>query len=247
MADDIGGLLLLGLLGLLVASASSADKPKKVLALPPPEGSKLPTAFMPIPGKRRVIETVTVIEEGNQAYRARVYEPPFVPAPWAVRTWFEPHRHAHVIDVVAHPLLRKPDALTVRVLVGEKHQPDRAAFKRDAKSLWPDDKFENRVVHRMPGAARGVCFLIEVVAFDLRIDFFHEPYLADAASVEDESVRASKPFAVIHEIEELVKTYTEEIEKLKRRTDLSPDLKRQLESHLMVLFETSMRKVSGSE
>jgi hypothetical protein len=99
----------------------------------------------------------------------------------------------------------------------------------------------------MPVASRGVCFLIEVVAYDLRIDFFHEPYLVDADSTEDESPQASKPFAVIHEVEELMKSYTEEIEKLKRRTDLSPDLKRQLESHLMVIFETSMRKVSGSE
>lgn len=248
MADEIGGLLLLGLIGLIAAAVGAAgSEKKKTLALPPPEGSKLPAAFLPIPGKQRIVETWKAIEDGDHVYRAMVYEPPFVPAPWSVRTWFEPHRRAHVIDVVAHPLLRGPSALTVRVFAGEKHLADRGAFKRTAESLWPDDKHENRVVYRMPKERRGVCFLVEVVARDLQLDFFHEPFLIDPALDEQEPPESAKPFKVIYEIEELLKAYTDEIEKLERRTDLSPEMKRQLKSHLMVLFESSMQKVRGSE
>jgi hypothetical protein len=254
MADssDVGagivGLLLLGLLGvagLALAAAASSDR-KNAPALPPPEEPRPPSPFLPIRGERRVIEGRQVVVSGGQPYNAQVYEPPLIPAPWTVRAWYEAHRSAHVIDVVAHPLLREPRALSVEVFVGNEHRADRAAFKRDKEPLWPDDKFENRVVHRVPKGMKDPCFLIDITANNHHLDFFHEPSVIDEFALDDPTPKAARRFAVLQELEELERAYAYEREKLVGRTDLSPAAKRLMEAHLIRLYEAGLREVTGS-
>lgn len=239
------------ILGALLAygyGSSLSDRPARSLPirLPPPEKPTLPSFFRPVGGSRRIFESRTVPSDGLAPPGATCYFPAISPIPWKVWAWYEPEHNAHVIEVEAHPDLRKPGALQVKVYVGGYHQANRNEFRRDKKALYPDDKHENRIVYRTSTRPPGLCFLIDVTAYDLHMDFFHEPFMPAAPAITDNTQVVVDPFAKIREIEEVEKRYAEEVEKLEQRSDLSAVVKSEMEGHLLRIYERSVKQIIGS-
>jgi len=242
---------LLALYGLLLLSglgSSSGGKRDETRACPPPNRldppakPELPAFFIPVLGSQRVVETSCRLPEGSGSYPAKRYLPALSPSPWEVWAWYEPHRSAHVIEVRIHPSLENSDAVKAKVFVGEGHTANRCAFKANKQSLWPDDKYKNRVVFRAPRETKGLCFLIDITACDLHLDFFHEP-LIDVAAFVPGPPDFDKDFAQLTQIEELEKRYAAERKKLEDRADLSSAVKRQLEARLMLIRERAVKKI----
>jgi hypothetical protein len=247
MAEDSGGggLALLGLLlGVVVLGAmASSGSGESVPALPAPRKRSLSEKFIPIRGKRRIVEATEVIREEGKTYTAKRYEPSFVPAPWTVRAWYDAYRRAHVIDVAAHPALLADGGLSAKVYVGEEHNPNRQAFRSHKQPLWPDDKFENRIVHRVANATEGV-FLIEIEAADLALDFYHEPAL-EKDVIDTTATVVAKHFSGFVELAEVEKIYMYEKGKLAQRTDLTEQMKVILDAHLDRMHDDAVLEILG--
>lgn len=207
------------------------------------QNPSLPTTFVPIPGPQRIVESRCHIDEGGRAICVKVYEPPLAPVPWTARAWYDMPRAAHVIEVSVHPLC-EPGAVSAKVYVGAAHQANRALFAQTKEPLWPDDKVSNRVVHRAP-RTQSVCFLIEIRAYDLCLDFFHEPFDIDGLALTDDTPKAAKRFAQMKEIDALEQMYAAERAKLEERSDLSPMAKHLRESHLMRIYEELLGEIVG--
>ena len=168
------------------------------------------------------------------------------PPPWTVVAGYDPCRCAHVIDIEAHWYLQGPrGGIEVKVFVGDKQQADRQAFKRNKQPLWPDDKVQNRIVHRVSKPADPVCFLIEITARDLYLDFYHEPLSLEV--LDDGGAAEAEELAVKRQLEELEKRYADEREQLRQRTDLSPQVIRKLEGHAMRVYERKLQKLMSDE
>ena len=200
-----------------------------------------------MPGRHRIVESRCTVHVEDRSYEAKVYSPPSTPRPWSVVAGFDPYRCAHVIDVYAHEELRGTGDLRVKVFVGDKHQADRHSFKQSRNPLWPDDKVENRIVHRVSGSAPAVCFLIEITAWDLYLDFFHEPFDVEALALDDGTSADAEDRALRRRIEELENGYEHEREELRQRTDLPPQVIRRLEGHAMRIYERKLKKIIGED
>lgn len=239
----------LAVLALLSSESSSSSDRKKARLSPPEDKPKLPALFEPVSVPERILEVTSVVHEGGKSYAAKYYQPPFRPAPWTVRAWYDEDCGAHTIDITPHPVLSDDD-FTVKVRVGGMHNADRNRFRHSASLLWPDDKYANRVLYRAP-AGRSVCFLIDISVADHRFDFFHEPLVGRSAVLiaEDEPRAADQldRFAQLREIEAVETQYAAARAKLEQRADLSADVKHQLESHLLVMREEQLRKILRGE
>lgn len=188
----------IGLFGLIALAAVAVEAESGRRRLPPPK-RQLPA--------RRVHEwRRSIVDESGTAYIARIYAPTEFPVspPWIVTGWYDPTRDAETVQVEFASDLPFED-LAFAVQWGDELNPDRSRFRGNADQLWPDDKWNDRVVYRYrEGAATG-CFLVEVTMGGETIDFYHEserperPHasqalVADAVVVPNPGVEALNDF-----------------------------------------------------
>jgi hypothetical protein len=178
------------------------------------------------------------------------------PAPWTVRAWYDARRGWHVIDIAAHPQLSTATPLGARVYRGGVHRANRWEFRCAGTQLYPDDKFENRIIHRSKGDA---IFLIDITVGDLQLDFYHESATALSATsvieMEDASVIAATPavhpleqrFAVASELAKAEEIYRRETEKVEQYSTLSEDRKIQMKAHLLRIYNDYVRELAGDD
>jgi hypothetical protein len=179
VAAGLGALLLLGVIR-AIAGSNEDDRPSP----PQPNGR---TAHLPA---RRVHEwRRCIVDEHGVEQVALCYAPTDAPqtAPWAVTAWYDAKRDAEIIRVEFNPSLRNAD-VNFAVLRNTALDPDRRVFRNGASFLWPDDKWNDRVVYRYKNCRSAGCFLIDVTVGDETTDFYHES-LRQERAVETKEIK----------------------------------------------------------
>jgi len=175
--SGVGKLLLVGL-GVVVGAAICAEaEESSVKRLPAPRRPQsLPNRVAPNYPARRVHEWhKSIVFNDGLLLPRQLYAPTdsIETAPWVVAGWHDPSRDAEVIAVRFNPSLRSAD-VAFAVHVRSEHDPDRSHFRQYARTLWPDDKWNDRVVHRYKRNSKSGCFLIDVSVNGEMTDFYHE-------------------------------------------------------------------------
>lgn len=170
------GLLLLGgALVLLGAAAGATEESRRSLPAPR-DPEKLPKPPQEPPPARRVHERRVTLKDENSVERSvACYSPAdsLEYSAWVVTAWHVAERDEEVIRVAFNPRISSSDA-EFGVRWGSTHNPDRYVFRRYAKTLWPDDKWNDRVIRRYSPAEENGCFLIDVGLPGAMIDFYHQ-------------------------------------------------------------------------
>lgn len=171
--EKILGVGLLGLLIGVVVATEIASTPERLPA--PEEPKRLPKPTARPPARRVYQWRRSIVDEFGIEHVAHSYAPtePDEITPWAVTGWYDATRDAEVIRVDFAPGIPFED-LKFAVRWGEELKPDRSSFRTNAPQLWPDDKWNDRVVYRYRESEATGCFLVEVTVGDATIDFYHE-------------------------------------------------------------------------
>jgi len=200
--SGVGKLLLIGLGAVVVGAAvAGSEKSSSAKRLPAPEKPKrLPNKVGQYPA-RRVHEwrKSVVLDDGILVPRL-IYAPTDSPttAPWVVFAWYDEARDAEVVAVRFNQALGSAD-VEFAVHCASTHDADRMNFRSYAKTLWPDDKWNDRVVHRYKHRTDRGVFLIDVTVNGETIDFYHESQRP--APRRQATASASKHRPVILELE----------------------------------------------
>lgn len=170
------------LLGVMVIGAlteSSREKTTERSRLPAPaEPKPVPSKARSLLAARRVHEwRRSIVDEHGVEQSAMSYAPTDSPrtAPWVVTAWYDSKRDAEIIRVEFNWATPADANVHFAVLWNGALNPNRATFRTGATQLWPDDKWNDRVVYRYSGRKKEAgCFLIDVTVGKETIDFFHE-------------------------------------------------------------------------
>ena len=183
-------LLLGGAVLVLGAAASTAEESRNSQRrLPAPRD---PERRREHPPARRVhVRRMTLKDEEGIERTVICYSPAasLEDSVWVVTAWHVAERDEEVIRVAFNPKIPFSDA-EFEVSWGAKHDPNRWAFRRTAKTLWPDDKWNDRVIYRYDGGAKSGCFLIDVKTHGETVDFYHQSLRQEPSSPKRVDSRA---------------------------------------------------------
>jgi hypothetical protein len=164
-----------------------------------------------------------------------------------VTAWYEERRDREIVSIDFAPSLPQNE-IGVVVRKGEELNPDRAEFRSKASVLWPDDKWNNRVVHRYRRGTATGSFLIDVRVAEETIDFYHEstrppeaeaPLQLPPPTVALQLPRAFQPeFDAYRKMLEEIRTHRQELE----NADLHGEDKDALRRYLDKLAHDAQRK-----